>query len=187
MTALDIAVLFLIGGGAVRGFMRGFVMEALSLAALIAAIIALRLFHAPVTAMLHGLVGSEGGAAMLAYLGLFFGILIGGNMLAKMIGSSTRNSVLGPVDRVLGLGFGAIKGLLVATVAFLGFSIIYDTLYGASEPRPQWMREARTYPLLSASGNAMSEWLEERRMNGGLMPGRSARGDEAPSLDEPAP
>lgn len=179
MTALDIAVLFLIGGGAVRGFMRGFVMEALSLAALIAAIIALRLFHAPVTAMVQGFVGSEGAAAMLSYLLLFFGIFIGGNMVAKAAGSSTRNSVLGPIDRMLGFGFGGIKGLLIATVAFLGFSIVYDTLYGAREARPQWMREARTYPLLSASGNAMSEWLAERRMNGGLLSGGRDGGDDA--------
>lgn len=172
MTALDIAVLFLIGGGALRGFMRGFVMEALSLAALLAAIVALRLFHAPVTGLVQGFVRSEGAAAMLAYLLLFFGIFLAGKMAAGAVGRTTRRSVLGPIDRVLGFGFGGIKGLLIATVAFLGFSIVFDTFYGAREPRPQWMREARTYPLLSASGNAMSEWLAERRRNGGLLSGR---------------
>ncbi len=186
MTALDIAVLFLIGGGAIRGMLRGFVMEALSLAALLGAILALRLFHAPVTALALGFIGSEGAAAMLAYLLLFFGVLIGGNMIARAVGRTTRNSVLGPVDRVLGAGFGAVKGLLVATVAFLGYSIVYDTLYGAGEPRPAWMREARSYPLLSASGNAMSEWLAERRASGGLFAGRRGP-DEAGDDGPPSP
>ena len=48
MTALDIFVLLLIGGGALVGFMRGFVHEMLSLAAWIAGIVALKLFHTPV-------------------------------------------------------------------------------------------------------------------------------------------
>ena len=52
MTALDIIVLFLLGGGAVFGFMRGFVQEALSLIAWILIIAAVRIFHGPATAAL---------------------------------------------------------------------------------------------------------------------------------------
>jgi uncharacterized membrane protein required for colicin V production len=43
MTALDIIVLFLIGAGAIFGFMRGFVQEALSLIAWLLIIAAIRL------------------------------------------------------------------------------------------------------------------------------------------------
>ena len=45
MTALDIFVILLLGGGALIGFVRGFVHEVLSLFAWIAAIAALKLFH----------------------------------------------------------------------------------------------------------------------------------------------
>ena len=65
--------------------------------------------------------------------------------------------------------FGALKGLLVATVAFVAFAIAYDTIYGAEARRPGWMRHSRTFPLLNASGHAMSQWLAERRKTGGLM------------------
>lgn len=169
MTAMDIIVLLLIGGNGVIGFRRGFVAEALSMVALALAIVAVRLFHAPVTSLLSGFIGTEGGAATLALVLVFGSTWFVGKFLAQKAGTSTRKSLLGPLDRILGLGFGALKGLLIATVAFVGFAILYDTLYGEDARRPEWMRHSRTYPLLNASGKAMSQWLAERRQNGGIV------------------
>ncbi len=90
-------------------------------------------------------------------------------MVAQKAGGAIKTSLLGPIDRVLGFGFGALKGLLIATVAFVGFAMVYDTFYGADTVRPDWMRHSRTYPLLNASGRAMSEWLAKRRVHGGLL------------------
>lgn len=169
MTAMDIIVLLLMGFNAILGFRRGFVCEALSLVGIALAITAVRLFHAPFAEMLAGVVGTEGGAAVLAFA-LVFGVTwFLARMVARAIGGSIRSSLLGPMDRVLGLGFGALKGLLMATVAFVGFAMLYDTIYGQEAPRPAWMRHSRTYPLLNASGRAMSEWLAERRAHGGVM------------------
>lgn len=169
MTAMDIIVLLLMGGNAVIGFGRGFVQEALSMIGLALAIAAVRLFHAPATEMLAGIIGADSGAAVLA-LALVFGITwFAGRMIAQRVGAGSRRSILGPVDRVLGFGFGALKGLLIATVAFVAFAIAFDTIYGAEARRPDWMRHSRTFPLLNASGHAMSEWLAERRKAGGLM------------------
>ena len=38
----------------------------------------------------------------------------------------------------------------------------YDMVYGADEGRPEWMTTSRTYPLLNASGEAMSEFVREQ-------------------------
>ena len=163
MTALDIIVLLLIGGGAIFGFLRGFVMETLSLIAWVLAIFAIRMLHAPVTEWLVGPVGTEAGAAVLSFA-LVFGItFVGGKLLARSLGNRTRKSVLGPVDRVLGLGFGALKGLIGATLLFMLASLIYDTIYGGTAEGPDWMKSSRSYPLLNASGKAVSEFVAERR------------------------
>lgn len=179
MTALDIVVLLLIGGNALLGMWRGFTAEVLSMLALILAIVAVRLFHAPVTDLLAAFVGTGSGAAVLAFALLFGIVWFGGKMLAGIIGGRMRSSVVGPVDRVLGGGFGALKGLLIATVVFVGFAIVYDTLYGADAQRPEWMVESRTYPLLNASGRAMSEWLAERRRQGGVLGGEDTPAEES--------
>lgn len=163
MNAIDILVLLAIGGCAVLGLLRGFVQETLSLIAWVLAIFAIRLFHAPATDLLGAFVGSESGAAVLALV-LVFGVTFGaGKLIAHAIGRRTRQSVLGPLDRVLGAGFGAVKGLIGATLVFLAFSLVYDTFYGSGARRPDWLSDARTYPLLNASGQAISEFLAEQR------------------------
>jgi membrane protein required for colicin V production len=84
-------------------------------------------------------------------------------MVAASLGRRTRTSVLGPFDRALGLGFGALKGLLIATVLFLGVNLVYDTVYGGKSERPGFIRTSRTYPLLNASGRAVVDWVQHRR------------------------
>ena len=163
MNAIDIFVLLAIGGCAVLGLLRGFVLETLSLMAWVLAIFAIRLFHASATDLLTVFVGTTSGAAVLALV-LVFGVTFGaGKMIAHAIGRRTRQSVLGPVDRVLGGGFGAVKGLIGATLIFLAFSLVYDTMYGSGARRPDWLSDARTYPLLNASGQAISEFRAEQR------------------------
>jgi membrane protein required for colicin V production len=163
MTALDIIVLFLLGSGAVFGFMRGFVQEALSLIAWLLIIAAVRIFHGPATAALSEAVGTTSGAAVLAFLAIVIVIFALGKWISSSIGKKSRKSVLGPIDRVLGFGFGMVKGLIFATLIFLLLVMGYETLFGAKEPRPEWMTKSRTYPLLNASGDAMSEFVRERR------------------------
>lgn len=163
MTALDIIVLFLIGSGAVFGFLRGFVQEALSLIAWLLIIAAVRVFHAPASAALSEPIGTDAGAAVLAFLAIVIVTYALGKWISKSIGKKSRKSLLGPIDRVLGFGFGMIKGLILATLAFLLLAMGYETLFGLEEPRPDWMVKSRTYPLLNASGNAMSEFVREQR------------------------
>lgn len=163
MTALDILVLLLIGGGAVMGFLRGFVMETLSLIAWVLGVFAISLFQGPVADLLSRWIGGWGGAAVLSMV-LVFGVTFGiGKLIARALGQRTRQSVLGPVDRMLGLGFGGVKGLILATLAYLAFTLVYDTLFTADADRPTWLASSRTYPLLSASGAAISDFVAERR------------------------
>jgi membrane protein required for colicin V production len=163
MTALDIIVLLLVGGGLVRGAMRGFVGEVLSLAAWIVAIVALKLLHTPATGALEGVVGTRSGAAVLAFALVFGLVFLGGKLVARQVGGGVRRSVIGPIDRVLGAGFGALKGLIGATLLYLGANLVYDTIWGAQAPRPDWMAQSRSYPLLYASGRAIVDFVEWRR------------------------
>jgi membrane protein required for colicin V production len=163
MTALDIIVLLLVGGGLVTGWFKGFVGEVLSLAAWIVAIVFLKLFHGPATEALTGPVGTRSGAAVLAFALVFGVVFLIGKLVARQVGGGVKRSVIGPVDRVLGAGFGALKGLIGATLLYLAANLVYDTIYGADANRPEWMASSRTYPLLSASGRAIVGFVEWRR------------------------
>lgn len=173
MTALDIIVLLLAGGLGIGGFRRGFVTESLSLLAWVAGFAAVKLFHAPLSDWLAEPVGTQGGASVLAAALLFGVIFTAGKLIASRIGGATKSSVLGAFDRVLGFGFGAFKGVLAASLGFLLVSLGYDTIYGSTAERPEWMTESRTYPLLNATARALVEFAGERQ-RGGVADGRTA-------------
>jgi membrane protein required for colicin V production len=165
VTALDVFVfLLLIGGGAV-GFVRGFVHEVISLLAWIVAIAMLKLFHSQLWSGLEGSFGtSPAAAAVLAFAILFIPSFLIVKLLARSLGGKTRrHAMLGPVDRVLGGGFGALKGLLGVTLFFLLANLATDMVYGPQADRPEWMTKSRTYPLLNASGRAIVDWVEAQR------------------------
>ncbi|WP_380876841.1 hypothetical protein ACFB49_10360 [Sphingomonas sp. DBB INV C78] len=162
LTALDIVVLLLMGGGAVLGAFRGFTAEMLSLFAWVAAILAVKIGHGPVTAVLEGPVGTHMGAAVLAFALIFILVFVAGKLLAVRMGRQMRQSVLGPVDRALGFGFGGIKGLILSALLFLAVNLASDVWYGASAERPEWLRASRTFPLLNASSRAIVDFVEMR-------------------------
>ena len=166
MTALDVFVFLLLIGGAAVGFVRGFVHEVVSLLAWVVAIVMLKLFHSQLWGGIENSFGtSSPAAAVLAFAILFVPSLIGVKLLARSIGGRTRrHAMLGPVDRMLGGGFGALKGLLAVTLFFLLANLATDLVYGPQADRPQWMTRSRTYPLLNASGRAIVDWVEARRL-----------------------
>ena len=167
MSALDIFVILVLVGGASVGFVRGFVYEFLSLLAWAAAIAAIKLFHTQLSGGLEGVVGNAEGAAVLAFALLFVPTFILVKLLARSLGVKTRRSLLGPVDRVLGGGFGLVKGLLAATLFFLFANLATDMVYGPEAERPSWMTNSRSFPLLNASGRAIVDWVETSRSGGG--------------------
>jgi membrane protein required for colicin V production len=166
MTALDIFVILLLGGSAMVGFVRGFAHEVLALFAWIVAIAALKLLHSPLQQALVAPIGNAPGASVLAFALLFFPVYIGVRLFARAVGGKARRSVLGPVDRVLGGGFGMLKGLLGATLFFLLANLATDMVYGPRAPRPDWMTSSRTYSLLNATGRAVVDWVETARGDG---------------------
>jgi membrane protein required for colicin V production len=165
MTALDVFVfLLLIGGGAV-GFVRGFVHEVISILAWIVGIAMLKLFHTQLwTGFENTFHTSPAAGAVLAFAILFIPSFVLVKLVARSLGGRTRRSpVLGPFDRVLGGGFGLLKGLLGATLFFLLANLATDMVYGPQADRPGWMTRSRTYPLLNASGRGIVDWVQARR------------------------
>lgn len=162
MTGFDIAVLLLVGLGAVTGFMRGFVQEVIALLAWIGALFAIHQLHTPLSAALLGTIGTESGASVLAFALLLLVPFAVIKLIANRMGEASRNSVLGPIDRLLGFGFGSLKGMVIVVMAFSVFMLGFDVAWGAGG-RPQWITQSRSYPFVNASSEALVKMLAERR------------------------
>ena len=83
-------------------------------------------------------------------------------VIANNVGMASRNSLLGPIDRVLGFGFGALKGMLIVVIAFSLLVLGYDTVW-SYKGRPNWITTARSYELVDSSSRALVQVLAERR------------------------
>ncbi len=162
MTGFDIAILVLVGLGAITGFMRGLVQEVFALAAWVLALVAIRNLHTPLSALLLDIVETESGAAVLAFALLLLVPYAIVKLLSNRLGEASRNSVLGPIDRVLGFGFGAIKGIIIAVLAFSVLALGTDAIWGAGG-RPVWITQARAYPFINAASEELVKLIGERR------------------------
>jgi membrane protein required for colicin V production len=128
---------------AIFAFARGFVREALSIAAWVgAALITLYAFDY-VYGLAHRFVGTPLLAELIAGAGLFLGSLILLTVLTGYIAGSLQWSALTPIDRTLGLAFGIARGLILVSVAYF----VIDITLPAND-RPSWLRDAKSQPLL---------------------------------------
>ncbi len=184
LTVLDITVLMALAVGLVTGFVRGFVQEILSLGALLLALLVLRYGHGLLTDTVGDFIDNQSAASLVAFLLIMILVWGGGKMIARRIGSATRDSVLGPFDRILGAGFGLVKALLIFAAGFMLLTMLYDLTFGPRADRPRMMVESRTYPLLRAAGAALSSIIAER-LDTRTEPGQPA--DGAPDVADPAP
>lgn len=145
MALLDILIAIIVGVAAIGGFMRGLVQEVLSLASWIMAALALHFLHPLLTGGLRNVYNAESATPLLAFVLL---LLIPYAAMKLIIGNASGASdgaILGPIDRVLGFGFGAVKGALIAVFAFSLLVMGFDDVWGY-KGRPNWITSARTYP-----------------------------------------
>lgn len=163
MMYFDIAVFVIVGLSALGGLSRGFVHEVLALAAWVAAIAAVYFLHAPLSDIILGFFrDNQTNAALLAFVVLLIVPLIVMRLIARWAGSKMRQSALGFIDRILGFGFGLVKGFILVVLTFTIIALGYDTVWSA-EGRPEWVTEARSYPFVNAASAAMVDTVSERK------------------------
>lgn len=162
MTGFDYVVFLIVAVCAIGGFFRGFVEEVLSLAAWCVSLFAVHAFHEQTTLLVAPYLKTETGAGVLAFVLLMLFPWLAVRFVARRVGESSRGSLLGPIDRVLGFGFGALKGFVIMVLAFSLMVFGYDVVWGA-EGRPQWITLSRTYPFLNAASDELLTMIAERR------------------------
>jgi membrane protein required for colicin V production len=152
VTAFDYAVVAVTAASALLGLWRGVVSEILALVAWVAAFLAARAWAESLGQHLSGLLAEPPLRYALAFAIVLVSVLIVfavGRLLMKLL---LRAVGLGLLDRILGAGFGVVRGLLVVFVAVLlaGMTML---------PRATWWHDAMFAPPLETAAIATKPWL----------------------------
>jgi membrane protein required for colicin V production len=162
MALLDILVVIIVGVAAIGGFMRGLVQEVLSLAAWMMAAFSVHFLHPPITATLRSVYNVDPGTPLLSFAVLLLIPYAAMKVIAGTVSGVSEGAILGPIDRVLGFGFGAIKGALIAVFAFSVLVLGFDDGWGY-KGRPNWITTARTYAAADAFSRQLLPVIAFRR------------------------
>lgn len=105
-----------------------------------------------------------GHSGLLICFLILFGIL---NLFAT---NAVKNFTMGATDRLLGLGFGLVRGALIATffylIIFTTFNIIHGTkanqdTKSIDKNLPLWLTKAQTYPYLKQGKAILNEFIPD--------------------------
>jgi membrane protein required for colicin V production len=150
MNLLDIIVVAVILLSGLFAFARGFVKEALSVAAWIGAGFA-ALYGLPYATPLAERFLPKGAVAeAAAALVVFLVALIILSLLTSAIASRVKDSSLSAIDRTLGLVFGLVRGLVLVCLVYVALSWALP-----AKQQPTWIAEARTLPLLATGAERL--------------------------------
>lgn len=151
MTLFDIIAVLILGVSILVGFVRGAMREVATVVAfvlaVIVAILALRLTGPLARAAVHPAWAATGVALVVVFLAAYIALRV----LASNLMRSVHNvRALGMLDRIVGSGFGLVRGLVVLGVFYLAFNL-------APPPTgtPGWIANARFYPLAHACADAL--------------------------------
>ena len=140
MNLADGVILFIIAVSALISVRRGFMREAFSLVTWVAAFIIARLFGPGLEVMLEPSIETPSIRMAVAFGSLFALTMIVGALINHLLGELVRVTGLSGTDRLFGMVFGAVRGMVVVIVlvALAGPVFVEDLWWQQSVLVPQF-------------------------------------------------
>jgi membrane protein required for colicin V production len=133
VSLLDLLLVVILGASVVAGFAAGFARASLGFIAAIAGVLFGFWFYSVPGARIHQYVGSIALSNLLGFLVVFFVFVLTGALLGKLLTKLFKWTGLSWLNRLMGAGFGLVRGTLVA-VAFVAVLMAFTP-----KPPPHWM------------------------------------------------
>ncbi|ULO24472.1 CvpA family protein [Methylocystis sp. SB2] len=153
---LDLAVITVVLISGMLALLRGFTREVLAILSWVAAAAAAYFFYPLALPYIKPYVSKDEIALAASVASVFFVSLIAVSLVTVKLSDVILDSKVGALDRTLGFLFGAIRGALLAVVAFVFYSwLVPET------NQPEWVKDARAKPFLTAGGEKLREMLPD--------------------------
>ena len=148
MTGGDVLILLILLGSTLIGALRGFIREAVSVAFWILAIWAAWKFGPAIEPGLGGLLADPNIAPWVGRLVILALVLLVGWVISLVLSYFTRTMGLGPLDRVIGVVFGIVRGMVLVGLVVIGGELLHMN-------NEDWWGRSKLVPY----GETIGDWL----------------------------
>lgn len=150
MAVVDWVIIGILVLSSLISLTRGFVREALSLFVWVAAFVVARMYSGNLATLLADYISTGSVRWVVAFVILFLGTIAIGGMLTYLISELVRVTGLGSTDRVLGMVFGLVRGLVLLVAIVYGLKL-------TMVPEDPWWKESLIIPHLEL----LADWVRD--------------------------
>lgn len=149
---IDFIIIGIIGLSVVTGLFRGFVKELIALGVWIIAIWVAFTYSTEVAQWLNPYIHDKTARAVVAFVGILLVIIIVGGLFNAILSFILRRSGLSGTDRLLGMGFGFVRGVFIVALLMLVVEI-------AAVPHKAYTDQSRLYSKFTPLVNWLSGFM----------------------------
>jgi membrane protein required for colicin V production len=157
MNWTDYLIIAVVAASSITGLVRGLLREAISVITWVLAVWLAWQFAAELAPHLGGALRDAAVGTWAARAIIFLVVLLAGAALGSIVTHFVRLSLFSGVDRLLGLLFGLLRGIVV-----LGLLAILSHAVRLHEEA--WYRESTLVPYAEQSGNVLRGLVGERKI-----------------------
>ncbi|MEG6509715.1 CvpA family protein [Methyloligella sp. 2.7D] len=168
---LDIILVTIMLVSGLLAMVRGFTREVLSIFSWAVAAVAALYLTPKYWTIIEPYFPSDTAAQIIFGVGVFIIVLIVVSLITLRISDRVLDSRVGAVDRTLGFIFGLARGFLLVAIVFVIFSAL-------AKDQPQWIRDARSFPLLQQTQIAIESLIPQNPEEHLQLPGSSEQSTE---------
>ena len=158
---IDLIIIAIIGLSVLTGLFRGFVKELIALCVWVVAIWLAFTYSQEVSSWLQPYIQDLTARTVVAFVAILLVTIIIGSIFNAMLSFVLRRSGLSGTDRLLGMGFGFVRGVFIVTLLLLVFDI-------AAIPYQPYTKDSRLVgkfvPLVNWLSGFMPDFIKHMKV-----------------------
>lgn len=158
---IDFVIIAVVGLSVITGLLRGFVKELIALCVWILAIWLAFKYSTEVNTWLKPYIQDMTARSVVAFVGILLATIVVGGLFNAVLSFILRRSGLSGTDRLLGMGFGFVRGVFIVALLMLVVQM-------ASIPYQSYAEQSRLYnkfdPLVNWLSGFMPEFIKHAKV-----------------------
>jgi membrane protein required for colicin V production len=150
VTSLDWILILILSSSVITGLMAGFARVTIGLAAGIFGVVFGFWFYRMPAAWFAEYFESKTASSVLGFIVIFGGILVFGGLVSRLMASIFKWAGLTWLDRLLGAGFGFVRGAVIIT----GIATVVTAF--APNPAPKWIARSEVMPYTESFSKVLA-------------------------------